>query len=135
MRERYARLIEGRRVEMLEGLVMMTGLYAAISPWVLHFHTTNGSLTANNLILGLALAAIGLGLAMFPERVLGMSWLLVPIGIWMIISPWVVSTGHSASKGLIWNNVVIGAVAVVLGAVAMAMAMMGRRRSRAAAAR
>src|SRR3954470_24120676 len=74
MRERYARLIEGRRVEMMEGLVMLTGLYAAISPWVVHFHTTNRSLSVNNLVLGLAIAMVGLGLAMLPERAMGLSW-------------------------------------------------------------
>src|SRR3954467_13943546 len=82
MRERYARLAEGRRVEMMEGLVMLTGLYLAISPWILHFNGRNTSMTVNNLVLGLAIAAIGLGLAMFPERSTGLSWMLIPIGIW-----------------------------------------------------
>jgi hypothetical protein len=127
MRERYARMIEGRRVEMMEGLVILTGLYTAISPWVVHFHSTNTTITVNNLVLGLALAAIGLGLAMFPERSLGMSWMLVPIGIWLIISPWVVSIGHGAPAGVIWNNVVVGALAIVLGAATLAMAARGRR--------
>ena len=131
MRERYARLVEGRRVEMMEGLVMLTGLYTAISPWVVHFHSTNRSLAVNNLVLGLAIAAIGLGLAMVPERALGLSWMLVPVGIWLIISPWVVSVGHGAPAGVIWNNVVIGAVTCVLGAITAAMAAM-RRRPRAA---
>jgi SPW repeat len=127
MRERYARLIEGRRVEMMEGLVMLTGLYAAISPWVVHFHTTNRSLSVNNLVLGLAIAMVGLGLAMLPERAMGLSWMLIPVGAWLIISPWVVSPGHSPSGGTIWNNVVIGAITCVLGAITAAMAAMRRR--------
>lgn len=127
MRERYARLAEGRRVEMTEGLVMLAGLYLAISPWILHFHGTNTSMTVNNLVLGLAMAAIGLGLAMFPERSTGLSWMLIPIGIWLIISPWVASLGHSAPKGIIWNNIVVGALACVLGAAAGAMTLMRRR--------
>ncbi|MFB9833703.1 SPW repeat protein [Actinoallomurus acaciae] len=126
MRERYARMTEGRRAEMLEGLVMMTGLYMAISPWVIHFHQGNTNLTVNNLILGIALAAIGLGLAMVPERAMGLGWLLVPLGIWMIISPWVVSAGHGERAGVVINNVVIGAVATALGLAIMAM--MGKRR-------
>jgi hypothetical protein len=125
MRERYARLTEGRRGKMLEGLVMMTGLYMAISPWVIHFHRGNTSLTVNNLILGITLAAIGLGLAMVPERAHSLSWLLVPLGIWMIISPWVVSAGHGARTGVVANNVVIGAITMLLGLAALAM--MGMR--------
>jgi hypothetical protein len=127
MRERYARMTGGRRVDMMEGLVMLTGLYLAISPWVVHFGSTYRNMTVNNLVLGLALAAIGLGLALFPERGLGLGWMLVPIGIWLIISPWVATTTHSASKGLIWNNVVVGALICVLGAATAAMSVMGRR--------
>jgi hypothetical protein len=126
MRERYARLTEGRRVEMTEGLVMLTGLYLAISPWILHFNGTNASMTVNNLVLGLMMAAVGMGLAMFPERSAGLSWMLIPIGIWLIISPWVASLGHGAPKGIIWNNVVVGALACILGATAGAMAFMRR---------
>ena len=131
MRERYARMTGGRRVEMMEGLVMLTGLYLAISPWVVHFNSAYPNMAVNDLVLGLALAAIGLGLVLFPERALGLGWMLVPIGIWLIISPWVATTTHSAPKGIIWTNVVVGALACVLGAVTAAMALT-RRRSRGA---
>jgi SPW repeat len=127
MRERYARMTEGRRVEMIEGLVMLTGLYTAISPWVVHFHGTRPSLAVGNLVLGLAIAAIGLELAMLTDRGAGMSLMLVPIGVWLIISPWVATAGHSAPAGVIWNNVVVGAIACVLGVATAAMAMMRRR--------
>lgn len=127
MRERYARMVEGRRVEMTEGLVMLTGLYLAISPWVLHFRGTHASVAVNNLVLGIAMAAIGLGLAMFPERSTGLSWMLIPIGVWMIISPWVVSLGHGAPKGIVASNLAVGFLACVLGAAAGAMTMMRRR--------
>jgi serine acetyltransferase len=35
------------------------------------------------------------------------------LGIWMIIAPWIVGSGPD--KGVIINNVVIGALALVLG--------------------
>jgi hypothetical protein len=127
MRERYARMTEGRRVEMIEGLVMLTGLYTAISPWVVHFHGTRSNLAISNLVLGLAIALIGLGLAMLPDRGAGLSWMLVPIGIWLIISPWVATAQHGSPKGVIWNNVVVGVITCLLGAATAAMAMMRRR--------
>ncbi|MDN3359639.1 SPW repeat protein [Actinomadura sp. DC4] len=131
MRERYARMMEGRRVEMLEGLVILTGLYMAISPWVVHFRSTSPDVAVNDLIVGLALAIIGLGLMLFPERALGLGWMLIPIGIWLIILPWVASAGHSATRGIIWNNLVVGIIVCLLGAATAAMAAMGRRRPRA----
>lgn len=127
MRERYARLTEGRRVEMLEGMVILTGLYMAISPWVVHFRSTNSNVAMNDLIVGLVLAVVGLALVMFPQRALGLGWMLIPIGIWLIVLPWVASAGHSAPRGIIWNNVVVGAIVCLLGVATAAMAAMGRR--------
>lgn len=118
-------------MEMLEGLVILTGLYMAISPWVVHFRSTSPDVAVNDLIVGLALAIIGLGLMLFPERALGLGWMLIPIGIWLIILPWVASAGHSATRGIIWNNLVVGIIVCLLGAATAAMAAMGRRRPRA----
>ena len=110
---------------------MLTGLYLAISPWILHFHGTSPGMMVNNLILGLTMAAIGLGLAMFPERSASLSWMLIPIGIWLIISPWVVPANHGSPKGIIISNIVVGALACLFGAAAGAGAMtLMRRRPR-----
>jgi hypothetical protein len=114
MRERFAQIAEGPRATVLDGLVILLGMYMAISPWVVHFRVTNPDVAINNLILGLILAAFGLGLALQPG-LYRLGWLCVPVGVWMIISPWVVTIGHSAPRALIWNNVCIGAAAVVLG--------------------
>jgi hypothetical protein len=142
MRERYAKLVSGPQAVAVDGLVLLTGLYAAISPWVVHFRTTNPDLTVNNLIVGLTLAVIGLGLTLVAERMYRLSWTCAALGVWMIISPWVVTAGHSATAGLIWNNVWIGAVAFALGLAASGMVMTTRRhapgqadRAKSAAAR
>ncbi|WP_043262733.1 SPW repeat protein [Streptomyces sp. CT34] len=123
MRERYARLVGGRQAVALDGLVLLTGLYAAISPWVVHFRVTSPELTVNNLIIGLVLAVIGLGMTRVPERMYQLTWTCAAIGVWLIISPWVVTAGHSATAGLIWNNVWLGAVTFVLGLAATRLAM------------
>ncbi|MER6048721.1 SPW repeat protein [Streptomyces sp. NPDC001793] len=77
----------------------------------------------NNLIIGLVLAAIGLGLTRAPIRMYRLSWTCAVIGVWLIVSPWVVTAGHSAGAGLIWNNVVVGAVTLALGLAATRLAM------------
>jgi SPW repeat len=124
MRARYARVLSGRGEVAVDGLVVMAGLYCAISAWVIHFSGTRTDLLVNNLILGIAVALIGVGLSMAPERMRGMTVAMAAIGIWLIISPWVV-TRHP-DTGMIWNNVVIGAVICLLGLVAT----MALRRSR-----
>lgn len=128
MRQRFAR-VEGPSASALDGMIALLGLYMAVSPWVVHFAATNADLRVNNLVIGLALAAFGFGLALQPERLYRLGWIAVPVGVWMIISPWVVTAGHSATKGLIWNNVVIGGLAVLLGLATQGMTM-GAARTR-----
>ncbi|WP_174501559.1 SPW repeat protein [Streptacidiphilus melanogenes] len=131
MRERYARIESARGATALDGLVLLTGLYTAISPWVVHFNFTNPNLRTNNLLLGITLAVIGMALALAPERMYRMSGVVAVIGVWMIISPWVVTVGHTATAGIIWNNVLIGAVCCLLGLAALGMV---RQTTRAPAA-
>ncbi|NEA49591.1 SPW repeat protein [Streptomyces sp. SID10815] len=120
MRERLERTASSGPAIAVEGLILLTGLYAAISPWVVHF-AIQPAITVNNLIVGLAIAAIGLGLALAPERMFRLSWALVPLGVWLFISPWVVTLTHSARAGIIWNNCWVGAITAALGLAAMGL--------------
>lgn len=130
MQQRFAQIVEGNSATMLDGLMVLLGLYTAISPWVVHFHVANPDVRVNNLLIGLTLTAFGFGLALQPERLYRLGWVAVPIGVWMIISPWVVTAGHTAPKAIIWNNVWIGAAAVALGVATQGMALRARRLSR-----
>ena len=130
MRARYARMDSRRGVVAIDGLVLLVGLYAAISPWVVHFGPTNPNLQANNLVLGIALAVIGLCLTLAPERMFQLSAAIVAIGVWMIVSPWVVTAGHHATAGIIWNNLLIGGICCALGLAAMGMLMSVGREDR-----
>lgn len=124
MRERYARVMSGRGEVAVDGLVVLAGLYCAISPWTVHFSGTRTDLMINNLLLGLAVALIGAGLSMAPERMRGMSMAVAVVGAWLIISPWVVT--RFPDSGMIWNNVLTGAVICLLG-LAAAMALTRNR--------
>ncbi|WP_448333812.1 SPW repeat protein [Streptomyces sp. DSM 41534] len=121
MRERYARMMDARDVVFLDGPVLLAGLYFAISPWVVHFSGTNPNLMVNNLILGITVALLGLGLTTAPRRMYSLCWAMSAIGIWMIISPWVVARG--ADAGVIANNVVVGAITCLFGLIAAGMVM------------
>ncbi|GHF06410.1 SPW repeat protein [Streptomyces spiralis] len=120
MRERLERTASSGPAMAVEGLIVLTGLYAAISPWVVHF-AIQPAITVNNLIVGLAIAMIGVGLALAPERMFRLAWALVPLGVWLFISPWVVTVLHTARAGIIWNNCWVGAITVVLGLAAMGL--------------
>ncbi|MET9904163.1 SPW repeat protein [Streptomyces sp. NPDC006446] len=115
MRARYERVIGGRDVALVDGPVFLLGLYCAVSPWVLHYTTSQPDLATHNLIMGIAIGVLALGFTVTPGRMYGLSWAICAMGTWMIISPWIVGT--SPDTGVALNSIIIGALAVVLGAL------------------
>ncbi|MGW0628894.1 SPW repeat protein [Streptomyces sp. NPDC001984] len=113
MRARYARMLGGRDVALVDGPVFLLGLYCAASPWILHYTTSQPALVTHNLIVGIAIGLLALGFTRAPERMYGLSWAMCAMGVWMIIAPWIV--GSSPDTGVILNNVIIGALALILG--------------------
>jgi hypothetical protein len=120
MRARYDRVLGGRDVALVDGSVFLLGLYCAVSPWIVHYTTSQPNLVPHNLIIGIAIGLLALGFTRAPERMYGLSWACCALGVWMIVSPWVVGDGPDA--GVIWNNIIIGALAVILGMVCAATA-------------
>ena len=129
MRQRFDKVLEGPRATAVDGLAVLTGLYAAISPWVIHFQSTNSVMAVNNLIIGLAIAGLGIAMAARPLRLMQLGWVLSVLGAWLVVSPWIVSIAHHAPRALIWNNAFTGGVAVVLGLAAMGVIATGRARA------
>ncbi|MER6185091.1 SPW repeat protein [Streptomyces sp. NPDC001652] len=113
MRARYARMLGGRDVALVDGPVFLLGLYCAVSPWILHYTTSQPALVPHNLIVGIAIGLLALGFTQTPERMYGLSWAFCAVGLWMIVSAWIV--GDSPDAGVILNNVIIGVLAVILG--------------------
>lgn len=120
LRARHDQVLGGKDVALLDGPVFLIGLYCAISPWVVHFTTNQADLATHNLIVGIAIALLALGLTMAPERMYGLGWAMSAVGVWMVIAPWIVGNGPDA--GVIWNNIVIGAVVFCLGLACAATA-------------
>ncbi|MGW5658581.1 SPW repeat protein [Streptomyces sp. NPDC003758] len=121
MRTDPKRAVTRGRAAVIHGLILLTGIFAAVSPWVVHFFRTNPYLTPVNLIVGLTTAAIGIGLPLAPERRHRLSWTLAPIGIWLIVSPSFVTAAHAVSPGIVWSNTVAGGMTCLLGLIASNM--------------
>lgn len=124
LRARYERAAAKPAVQLADGLVFLTGLYLAISPWVVGFDALR-SITVSNLITGVAVALIGVGLASAYGRTHGMAWVVPIAGIWTIITPWVIRGGVTTGA-TIANNVAVGAVVTAVGLAAMSVAAMSR---------
>ncbi|MBB0244837.1 SPW repeat protein [Streptomyces alkaliphilus] len=125
MQTRYSRVLGGRDVALVDGPVFLAGLYCAISPWVVDaIGTGQPDLAAHNLVLGLAIALMALGFTLAPARMYGLSWAMAAIGAWLIFSPWLVGTDPTAA--VIWNNIVVGAVVLLLGLLCAQQVMRNR---------
>lgn len=119
LRAKYDAAAETGIAQAIDGLTFLTGLFLAISPWVVGFNSFT-TLTGNNLIVGVALALMAVGFASAYGRMHGMAWVAPLIGVWTIIAPWVVS-GDVATTRTIWSNVVTGAIALLLGLGALSL--------------
>ncbi|MEW2305534.1 SPW repeat protein [Streptomyces sp. NPDC006655] len=107
--------------QAIETMALLTGLYLAASPWITGFNALS-TLAVSNLLTGIAYAVLmsgGFGRAY--ERTHSMAWASCALGVWAIISPWVVA-GHVNITRTIVNNVITGAVALLLALAASAAA-------------
>jgi hypothetical protein len=128
MRERYRRILDSGSAVAVDGLVLLSGLYLAVSPWLVGFSRYAPRLTVVDLILGLTVAVIGLALAARPMAMYRLSWAMVGIGVWALIAPWVTSSTMRTGR-LVASNVITGAVTILLGLIAVAMLFSAARRS------
>jgi hypothetical protein len=127
LRASYERVAESKGAHFTFGLALLTGLYVAASPWIVGFSATT-SLTWCDFIAGIAVAFMAYGFATGLDRSHGMTWTLPVLGVWVIVSPWILR-GLPLTTGMIWSNVVAGVVLACLGMTATYFGM----RTRAAA--
>ncbi|MFF8840743.1 SPW repeat protein [Streptomyces sp. NPDC015130] len=125
MRDRYARVLQTRGVAAVEELVILAGIWAAISAYTVHFSAAQPALALSNLVVGIALAVLGLCMSMVPERSQDLNFVVLLMGAWLIIAPWVV--GQSPDTGTILSNVITGACVCLFALTAGGLLMSKRR--------
>lgn len=106
----YAIKHEGQAVTA-SGLDVLAGIWLLISPFVLSFGSATGAVT-NNVIFGIIIGLLALFRFFNPRQAVGVSWLNVVLGIWVLISPWVI--GFSAYSVATSNNVIMGIIIIIL---------------------
>ncbi|MGV9884965.1 SPW repeat protein [Streptomyces sp. NPDC003006] len=112
------------KVQAVETMAFLTGLYLAASPWIVGFDGLT-RLAVANLIVGIAYALLmsgGFGRAY--ERTHSMAWAACALGVWTIVAPWVVAGDVSTTRSVV-SNVITGALGLLLGLAASAAARSG----------
>lgn len=118
-RSRYEEAAATPVAQVTDGLTVLAGLYLALSPWIVGFNGVPAVAT-NNLIMGLVVAGLGIGFASMYGRLHGLAWLTPVLGVWTIISQWVMSAAI-ATTSIVVSNVIAGAIILVLGLAALGM--------------
>ncbi|BBX40652.1 SPW repeat protein [Mycobacterium simiae] len=113
LRANYERVAESMTAHVTFGLTLLAGLYVAASPWIVGF-SGMGALATCDLVVGIAVAFLAYGFATALDRAHGMTWTIPVLGLWVIVSPWVVP-GLTLTGGVIWSHVVAGALLTFLG--------------------
>jgi hypothetical protein len=121
LRERYERTSETPTGQLVEGLIVLGGLYIATASWIVGF---TGPLQMNNLVVGLAVAVLGFGFAVAYGSTHRLAWVCPVLGAWTIAALWVVS-GVVWTAGSFLSNIIAGAVVLLCG---LAIEGMGTQR-------
>ncbi len=98
----------------------LTGLWVAVSPWFLVLQHGGNNATVANLIVGLAVVALGLFALSGSRGFLGLEVGSLLAGVWLIVSPFVLDAKYAIATPMYWSNVFAGALIVVIGLAALA---------------
>ncbi len=91
------------------------GIWVLISPFVLRVSNFRIALW-NNVIVGIIIIAFSATRAWGGRyQSTGIGWVNFILGIWLIISPFVI--GFRTSPALVWNNIIAGIVVAVVSAL------------------
>src|ERR1700747_960694 len=88
LRAGYERAAESATTQFTFGLALLTAMYTAVSPWIVGFDATT-RLAVNHLIVGILVAVLAFGFASALDRTHGVMWTVPVLGVWLIISPWI----------------------------------------------
>jgi hypothetical protein len=95
-------------------LAVLAGVWVAISPW---FLTLGRRATATDLIVGLVVAALGAFGIAGRRGFLGLQAGSLLLGIWLIITPFILAAKFAVSAPMYWSNG-FGGFAVIVFALA-----------------
>ena len=129
MRARYDRASETPAAQLADGVIVLGGLFVALSPWIAGFSGV-APLAMSNFITGLAVAVLGMCFAAAYHRTHGIAWVCPVLGLWTLLSVFLIS-GTSITTATVLCNVIGGAIVLLAGLGALAPAVLPRGSKRA----
>src|SRR5947208_1991704 len=108
----------GWQIGIAEGLVLLSGLYLIIMPWLVGYGDL-AQLVLSDMIVGLALSLLAVGHAVAFDRLRALSWVMPALGLWAVLSPLAIySQSNPQPTTTAWlHNSIGGGVALIAGIV------------------
>ena len=110
----------GLAVQAVAALGVLTGLWVALSPSFLTLQHGGGNAAVANLIAGLAVAAVAAASLAGPRGFAGLQFASALLGVWVIISPFILAAKFSIAAPMYWSNSFSGAVLAGLALTGLA---------------
>ena len=107
-------------------LVLLTGIWVALSPWFLTLQHGGTNATVVNLISGLAVAGAGAFALASPRGFAGLQVSSALLGVWLIVLGPILSQKYTIADPMFWSNSWAGGLLIVLAAVGLAAVALRR---------
>ncbi len=99
---------------------ILAGLWVAISPWFLVLQHGGNNAAVSNLIVGLAVVALGLFAVSGSRGFSGLEAGTLLAGFWLILSPFILDEKFAIATPMYWSNIFAGALIALVGLAALA---------------
>jgi hypothetical protein len=112
--------------QVLAVLGLLTGVWVALSPWLITLQYTGNNATIVNLVSGLAVAGVGALILASPRGFVGLQVGAALLGVWLIIAGPILSQKHPIADPMYWSNSWAGGVLIAVAAASLALVAMRR---------
>ena len=112
--------MRGLATQAMAAFGVLTGLWIALSPSFLTLQHGGGNAAVANLIAGLAVAAVSAASLVGPRGYAGLQFTSGLLGVWVIISPFILAAKFSIAAPMYWSNILSGGYLVVLALAGLA---------------
>ncbi len=104
-------MVNREQIKTASGLNVLAGVWLILSPFILGFSGTPAS--TNAIIVGIVVGILALIRSSSPESAVWLSWINIVLGIWLILSSFIMGVTVASA---IWNSIILGVIVLVLAA-------------------
>jgi len=118
----------GAVAQVAAALGILTGLWVALSPVFITLQQGGTNATTADVLAGLVTAVVGIFALTSPRGFPGLEFASLGLGVWVLISPFILDAKFAIATPMYWSNSWSGAVLIVLALAALATLRPASRR-------